>query len=159
MNATMFTEDVAFPLATPELLPEEKMGPDKTFRHDFCRFITLLLAVVLMSAACNKTTKEGGPGKRHKVAFVTNNTSDYWTIARKGTEKAVAEVPNVDVDFRIDPDNSAAEQQRIVDDLLSKGIEGIAISPVDPVNQTPMLNKAAAQTLVITQDSDAPNSK
>ena len=134
------------------------MRPDQTFLHDFCRLLSLLLAVTLVSAACHKATKEGGPGRRHKVAFVTNNPSDYWTIARKGTEKAVADEPNVDVDFRIDPDNSAAEQQRIVDDLLSKGIEGIAISPVDPVNQTPMLNRAAAQTLVITQDSDAPNS-
>jgi ribose transport system substrate-binding protein len=46
----------------------------------------------------------------------------------------------------------------VVDDLLAKGIHGIAISPVDPANQTPMLNRAAEQTLVVTQDSDAPNS-
>jgi ribose transport system substrate-binding protein len=37
-------------------------------------------------------------------------------------------------------------------------VKGIAISPVDPANQLAMLNKAAAQTLVITQDSDAANS-
>jgi ribose transport system substrate-binding protein len=112
------------------------------------------VVVALLGAACSKT----GAGKRHKVAFVTNNASDYWTIARKGTEKAQAEISNVDVEFRIDSDGTAAEQQRVVDDLLAKGIEGIAISPVDPANQTPMLNKAAAQALVITQDSDAPNS-
>jgi ribose transport system substrate-binding protein len=118
----------------------------------------LVLVFVLFAVACNKATSGGGAGKRHKVAFVTNNASDYWTIARKGTEKAQADLPNVDVDFRIDSDGTAAEQQRVVDDLLAKGIEGIAISPVDPVNQLPMLNKAAGQTLVITQDSDAPNS-
>ena len=39
-----------------------------------------------------------------------------------------------------------------------KGIDGIAISPVDPVNQLQMLNRAAQQALVITQDSDAPSS-
>ncbi len=119
--------------------------------------LTLLSTAILLSFGCNRT-KIGGAGKRHKLAFVTNNASDYWTIARKGTEKAHAELPNVDVDFRIDSDGTAAEQQRVVDDLLAKGIEGIAISPVDPANQTPMLNKAAAQSLVITQDSDAPNS-
>lgn len=134
------------------------MRQDKTFLRDFCTLLSLLLVVSIMGAACNKKTTEGGSGKHHRVAFVTNNPSDYWTIARKGTEKAVAENPNVEVDFRIDSDGTAAEQQRIVDDLLAKGIEGIAISPVDPVNQTPMLNKAAAQGLVITQDSDAPNS-
>jgi ribose transport system substrate-binding protein len=98
-----------------------------------------------------------GGGKR-KLAFVTNNASDFWTISRKGTEKAAAELPDVEIDFRIDSDGSAAEQQRIVDDLLAKGVSGFAISPVDPVNQTQMLNRAAQQALVITQDSDAPNS-
>ncbi|MDQ2921760.1 MAG: sugar-binding protein [Acidobacteriota bacterium] len=130
----------------------------KKFLLRRCDLLTaILLAITLFGVACNKT-QTGGAGKKHRVAFVTNNASDYWTIARKGTEKAQAETPNVEVDFRIDSDGTAAEQQRVVDDLLAKGIEGIAISPVDPVNQTPMLNKAAAQALVITQDSDAPNS-
>jgi ribose transport system substrate-binding protein len=129
-----------------------------TFLSRRCQLlIALLFAVTLFGLACNKT-QTGGAGKKHRVAFVTNNASDYWTIARKGTEKAQAETPNVTVDFRIDSDGTAAEQQHIVDDLLAQGIEGIAISPVDPANQTPMLNKAAAQALVITQDSDAPNS-
>jgi ribose transport system substrate-binding protein len=135
------------------------MRREQSFSHSWCSLlIASLLAVILLSVACNKTPNAGGSGKRHKVAFVTNNASDYWTIARKGTEKAQSEIPNVEVDFRIDSDGTAAEQQRVVDDLLAKGIEGIAISPVDPANQTPMLNKAAAQALVITQDSDAPNS-
>ena len=99
-----------------------------------------------------------GAGKRYKLAFVTNNASDFWTIARKGTEKAAAELPNAEIDFRIDSDGTAAEQQRIVDDLMAKGVNGFAISPVDPVNQTQMLNRAAQQALVVTQDSDAPNS-
>lgn len=126
-------------------------------------FFTVLAACLLLSAcfllAACKRGASGGVGKNYKVAFVTNNASDYWTIARKGTEKAHAEMPNVDVEFRIDSDGTAAEQQRIVDDLTAKGIDGIAISPVDPANQTPMLNNAADRTLVITQDSDAPNSK
>ena len=112
----------------------------------------LILLPGLMLAGCK------GGAKRHKLAFVTNNPSDFWTIARRGTEKAAAELPNVDVEFRINPDNTAAEQQRVVDDLLAKGVNGIAISPVDPVNQTQMLNRAAQQAVVITQDSDAPNS-
>jgi ribose transport system substrate-binding protein len=119
-----------------------------------------LLIACLLLAGCNRTaTNEGGAGgKQHRVAFVTNNASDYWTIARKGTEKADAELPNVSVEFRIDSDGTAAEQQRIVDDLLAKGIEGIAISPVDPANQTPLINNAAAKALILTQDSDAPSS-
>ena len=114
----------------------------------------LLVFAALSLGACKNT----GAGKRHKLAFVTNNASDFWTIARKGTEKAAGELPNADIEFRINSDNTAAEQQRVVDDLLAKGIDGIAISPVDPVNQLQMLNRAAQKALVITQDSDAPSS-
>jgi ribose transport system substrate-binding protein len=113
---------------------------------------------VLVFTSCKPKTGGGDTGGKHKLAFVTNNASDFWTIARKGTEKAAKEIPGIEVEFRINPDNTAAEQQRIVDDLLAKGINGIAISPVDPANQTPMLNRAASQALVVTQDSDAPNS-
>ena len=115
----------------------------------------LLIASAVFIGACKQS---GGGGKRYKLAFVTNNASDFWTISRKGTEKAAAELPNVEIDFRIDSDGTAAEQQRIVDDLLAKGVNGFAISPIDPVNQTQMLNRAAQQSLVVTQDSDAPNS-
>jgi len=97
-------------------------------------------------------------GKHLRLAFVTNNASDFWTIARRGTEKADQELDNVDVEFRIAADGTAAEQKRIVDDLLAKGIDGMAISPVDPANQTQMINDAAKHVLVITQDSDAPQS-
>src|SRR5947207_2592165 len=114
---------------------------------------TLLFTLILIG--CQPS---GRTGKKHRLAFVTNNASEFWTIARKGTEKAATEIPGIEVEFRIPSDGTAAEQQRVIDDLLAKGIEGIAISPVDPANQTSLLNRAASQTLVVTQDSDAPNS-
>ena len=92
------------------------------------------------------------------LAYVTNNASDFWTIARKGCEKADAELADAEVEFRIPADGTAAEQRRILDDLLAKGTRGIAISPVDPANQTAMINDAAARALVVTHDSDAPAS-
>ena len=132
------------------------MKPGKHARVTRLSTYALTIFALLILGACKGG--QTGAGKRHKLAFVTNNTSDFWTIARRGTEKAAAELQNVDVEFRINSDGTAAEQQRMVDDLLAKGIDGIAISPNDPVNQIPMLNRAAQQTLVITQDSDAPNS-
>ena len=99
------------------------------------------------------------PGQKLKLAFVVNNASSFWTIAKAGTTDAVKELGNVEVDFRIPSGGTAAEQQQIMDDLLAKGVDGIAVSPVDPANQTELLNKAAAQTLLITHDSDAPFSK
>src|SRR5215470_10789122 len=114
----------------------------------------ICLLILASLGACSKSGE-----KKIKLAFVTNNASDYWTIARKGVEQAGRELPNVDAEVKIPGEGSAAEQKRIIDDLLAKGIDGIAISPVDPDNQTQLINDAAKQTLVLTQDSDAPKSE
>lgn len=138
------------------------MRPEKCARLISAFVCTLLLSLLLSGCqpAATPTNVNGSStaGGKHKLAFVTNNASDFWVIARKGTEKAAKEIPNIEVEFKIPADGTAAEQQRLVDDLLARGIHGIAISPVDPANQTQMLNRIAAQTLVVTQDSDAPNS-
>jgi ribose transport system substrate-binding protein len=108
---------------------------------------------VLLLASC---TSSPAGAKKFKLAFITNNAADFWTIARKGCEAADSELDNVEVEFRIPSDGTAAEQRRIVDDLMAKGVSAIAISPVDPANQTQMINDLAKQIPVITQDSDAP---
>src|SRR6185369_4240038 len=121
------------------------------------RLVTIVLACVCLFAGLLSCTKPGD--KKLKLAFVTNNASDYWTIARKGVEQAARELPNVEAEVKIPGEGSAAEQKRIIDDLLAKGVDGIAISPVDPDNQTQLINDATKQALVLTQDSDAPKSE
>ncbi|RYG27844.1 ABC transporter substrate-binding protein, partial [bacterium] len=76
----------------------------------------------------------------------------------KGTEKATQEDPGIKVEFKLPGKGDVAEQKTILDDLIAKGVEGVAISPIDPANGTQMLNDAAGKTLLFTQDSDAPNS-
>jgi ribose transport system substrate-binding protein len=41
---------------------------------------------------------------------------------------------------------------------MTKGVSGIAISPIDPANQTQLINDLVQKAIVITQDSDAPAS-
>ena len=117
------------------------------------RTAVLICASVLVVTGCSRQQSS-----MKRLAFITNNAADFWTIARRGTEKADAALPDVVVEFRLG-DGTTAAQKRIVDDLLAKGVDGIAISPVDPANQTAMLNDAAKQALVFTHDSDAPDSK
>jgi len=131
--------------------------------HNRTLSILFLTAFALISLSCNNAgsgsgTSTTGGGKKIRLAFVTNNPSDFWTIARKGVEKAASELPDAEVEFKIN-EGTAADQQRLVDDLVAKGIDGIAISPVDPKNQQQMLDRVASQALVVTQDSDAPDSK
>ncbi len=122
------------------------------------RWFTLLLCVGLLNVSCGKKEPAAPTHKKLKLAFLTNNAANFWTIARRGCEAAEKELGDVQVDFRIPSTGSAADQQQILDDLLAKGVDGIAISPIDPDNQTEMLNRVAKQTLLITQDSDAPKS-
>lgn len=128
-------------------------------------YFSFLLCACLLTAcgagAGNSTVGTGNNtagSKEIKLAFVTNNASDYWTIARKGVEKADGELNDVKVEFKLPGEGTAAEQKRIIDDLTSTGIQGIAMSPVDPDNQTQLINDTAKKALVITQDSDAPSS-
>ena len=89
---------------------------------------------------------------------MTNNPSDYWTMARKGVERAEREL-GIKVDFKIPANGTISDQNQIVKDLLAKGVDGIAISPVSPDDQTDVLNRAASKALLFTQDSDAIHSK
>ena len=128
-----------------------------------CALVGLLALACAPAENTNSTTNAGsggasGSGAQRKLAFVTNNASDFWTIARKGVEQADTELANVTVEFKIPSEGTAADQKRVVDDLLAKGIDGMAISPVDPDNQTQLINDASKQALVVTQDSDAPKS-
>jgi ribose transport system substrate-binding protein len=88
-----------------------------------------------------------------QYAFITNGAADFWEHARAGANKA-AEDLKVKVDV-ITP-GSTTDQTRKIEDLLTRGIDGIAISPIDPANQAEAINNAAAKTNLITHDSDAP---
>lgn len=115
-----------------------------------------LLGCALMSA-CSEGDTSGSAKARVKLAFVSNGVDPFWTIAgagaRKGAEEAGAEAI---VRF---PNEGIPDQQRIVEDLVSLGVQGVAISPIDPVNQRSFLDEVAAKAHLITQDSDAPGSK
>lgn len=64
-----------------------------------------------------------------------------------------------DVQFVLPDDGTAATQKKDIDDLLARGLDGIAVSPVDPANETQYLNGVAAKTNLITADSDAAASR
>lgn len=136
----------------------------KMIKRLFIVGATTALMLLVGCGTAGDATKANGEApkatdaKPVKLAFITNNASDFWTIARKGVEKAEKEMPNVKVEFLIPGDGSATEQKRLIDDQLAKGIDGIAISPNDAANATETLNKVAKQAILVTQDSDAPKS-
>ena len=93
------------------------------------------------------------------LALVTNASADFWTIARRGIEKAATELPNYNIEMYVVSEATAAAQRRILDDLLTKGVAGVSISPIDPANSTEILNQVASQAVLFTTDSDAPQER
>lgn len=91
-----------------------------------------------------------------KIAYVTNGVAQFWVIAEKGVANAGEEL-GVQTET-VMPTEGATSQQRILEDLVSRGFDGIAVSPIDPENQTGLINEIAGYSKVITHDSDAPNS-
>ncbi len=118
---------------------------------------SLLLAAVGSAAAL--AIAAPAPAQDVKtLAFVVNVPADFWKFARKGTEKADEELPGYEVEFYIPGEMSAAAQKKILEDLLAKGVDGVAISPVNPDDSTAILNEVASKSVLFTHDADAPNS-
>lgn len=103
-------------------------------------------------AAAGDTKK---PGKKARVAFISNGVAAFWTIAETGVKHAAEKLG---VDATVHFPAGLEDQKRTIEDLVTRGVDGIAVSPIDPGNQTEILNRAAANTKLITHDSDAPES-
>ncbi|HEX3601998.1 MAG TPA: sugar-binding protein, partial [Lacipirellulaceae bacterium] len=76
-----------------------------------------------------------------------------WNHAEAGAKQAGKDL---NVDVTVIMPNSMTDQTRKIEDLLTRGTDGIAISAIDPSNQVDILNKAAEETILISHDSDAP---
>ena len=76
--------------------------------------VVLVLSLGIFIVGCSREgiTPEG----KTKLAFVTNNTANFWVFARRGCEKAAGEMPDFEVDFRLSAEPTSAEQRRIIDD-------------------------------------------
>jgi ribose transport system substrate-binding protein len=93
-----------------------------------------------------------------KLAFVTNNTADFWRIAAAGIHQYEKE-SKVQVDIKMPANGTTEEQNQILENLASQGYDAIAVSAIAPTDQVPVLDRVAAKTKLITFDSDAPKSK
>ena len=97
---------------------------------------------------------KAAPKKRPHVAFVSNGVADFWTIAKAGAVAAGKELGcDVTVEF---PGGGLGDQKRMLEDLVTRGIDGVSVSPIDPVNQSEVLRLVAEKSLLVTNDSDAP---
>src|SRR5690606_38808942 len=90
-----------------------------------------------------------------EFTFVTNGPAAFWNLSEAGCRQAETDF-NVKVTFLRPKDN--VDQTRMLEDLISRGVDGVAVTAMDPENQTGMLNKLAGEMQLVIHDSDAPES-
>jgi ribose transport system substrate-binding protein len=124
--------------------------------------LALGLGLGVAFAGCNKDSSKdgstgGGGGSGPKIAFLTNNASEFWKIAAAGVH-AYEKEGKVTVTILQPPNGKVEEQNQMLENLVSQGYVGIAVSAIAPADQTANINAAAKKAKVITFDSDAPAS-
>jgi ribose transport system substrate-binding protein len=124
------------------------------------QLVCLIALALLFAASCSSSEQPAKPPKAVKtVAFITNSSSDFWRIVREGTKKADEELADVNVVFKVPFGGTTVEQEKLLLEALRKDdADAVAISPSDPVKQKKIINETAKKVLLITQDSDAPDS-
>jgi ribose transport system substrate-binding protein len=117
--------------------------------------LIMALCVVTLLPGCEKSASQN----KLRLVFIGGNPDNYWSIVHLGCDFATRQLNDVDLDFRYLENGTPASQQELLGALGTNGVDGIAISPIDPPAQTDFLNKIAANTLLVCADSDAANSQ
>jgi ribose transport system substrate-binding protein len=114
------------------------------------------VAIAIASSGCNRGGDSAG-ARVVKLAFVTNNSAEFWKIAAAGVHKYEQE-SKIQVDVKMPSTGTTEEQNQILENLASQGYDAIAVSAIAPNDQVPVLNRIAEKTKLITFDSDSPKS-
>jgi len=121
------------------------------FRRPRMNPVLLVAALFLLSTGCQKSPSSSSTTR---IAYITNGIASFWNIGKAGAEAAGRDLA-VEVSVHM-PAEGINDQKRIVEDLLIRGVDGVAISLIDAANQAGFVNDLASRTTVITQDADAP---
>lgn len=121
--------------------------------------VLVLTLVVVTGAWAGGRQEQAGSGATEipTVAFVSNGPYTFWTYAHAGVLRAEQEF-GVKVEFYKPPSATLEEQVRFIETMMARGVNGLAISVIDPINMTPFLNDIGANIPIVTFDSDAPES-
>ena len=141
-----------------ELHPDDKQIsiPARTITKDNVDAFAAELAANLKAGEEGKNAER--PAGATKFAFITNVADPFWSHAQAGCYKAEQDL-GIAADFEMNSAGDVAGQNKILENILNKGdYKGVAISVLNPENQTGLINEAAAKLPLITHDSDAPDS-
>lgn len=128
--------------------------------------IVILSTLLLLVAGCggkqsNQPSTPTTPSqpKQLTIALVPKLVLPFFEDCRIGGDKKAKEL-GVTFQWVAPPSGDPAQQVRMIEDLVAKHVDGIAISPNEPKSVEPVIADAISKGIkVITFDADSPNSK
>jgi len=120
------------------------------------RIFALLCSVCLVaSLSCSRGGGGGGSGKITIAVIPKGTTHEFWKSVHAGANKAAREL-GVDVTWKGPVrEDDRAEQVRVVEDFVARGVDGIVLAPLDDKALVPSLKEATARKIpVVIIDSD-----
>ena len=92
-----------------------------------------MILPVLAAAAASTAIGRVDAGRRQEDAGAGHQRLvRLLDLRRRGIEKAQTELPNYNVELHVLAEATAAEQRRVLDDLLTSGVAGVSVSVNDP---------------------------
>ena len=115
--------------------------------------LAALASVSLMGAVQAQET--------YKFAVVPKAMNNpFFDLTRDGCMAEAEKLGNVECIYQGPVEHEPATQAQIIDDFITQGVDGLAISVADAAAATTLIDKAVdAGIAVITFDSDAADSK
>lgn len=94
-------------------------------------------------------------GKKFKIVIMPKLVGiPYFNASETGAKKAGEDL-GVEVTYTGPTKADAAEQVKMIEDLISKGVDAIAVAPNDPAALSPVLKKAKEKGIIV-MDWDTP---
>ncbi|PLR66433.1 MULTISPECIES: autoinducer 2 ABC transporter substrate-binding protein [Bacillaceae] len=132
------------------------------------KFLVTMVSLALMMgllAGCVSTNSSSGgdsqasekkeDGDKLKIAVVPKLVGiPYFNASETGAIKAGEDL-GVEVIYTGPTEPDAAQQVKVIEDLISQNVDVIAVAPNDPSSLTPVLNKAKEQGIKV-MDWDTP---
>jgi ribose transport system substrate-binding protein len=124
-----------------------------------------LLSVIFVVAACRKSTtsetqvdpaSSAKAAHRRQVAVIPKGTThEFWKSVHAGANKAGREL-GVEIIWKGPVrEDDRAEQVRVVEDFVTRGVDGIVLAPLDDIALVPAIKEAAEHKIpVVIIDSD-----
>ncbi len=114
------------------------------------------------TGAAASTTTGGAGGEKMQIAVIPKGTThDFWKHIHQGANEAASELGNVEINFQGPAlENDKTSQINMVDTMISKGVKGIVLAPLDDKALVASVEKAAKANIpVVVIDSDVNTDK